>query len=179
MDGIASVSTPTYFSPTTTSAPSTDAPATTAVDSISLSGADASNLANIYSAPDPAFAALLQSDAALAQDYADASQNQFGFDDPVLASDDTLPAAGQPSTASSPTATTDSVTVDQKVALGALTFEGSVTSALFGASSSADANSIVFMGSSMNSLLTANGTAALAYLTPQAAAAGASVNASA
>ena len=37
----------------------------------------------------------------------------------------------------------------------------------------------MFMGASMSNLLTANGSAALAYLTPQAAAASGSVNLSA
>jgi hypothetical protein len=180
MDSIAPINSSTYVSVASSqSSQPPVAPNTPVADSISLSGVDASNLAGIYAAPDPTFAALLQSDAGLAQDFAISSQAQFGFDDTVLATDDTLPAAAQTATTPLGDSSTDSVAVAQKVALGALSFEGGVAGALFGAQSSAEPSTLFFMGSSMNSLLTANGTAALAYLTPQAASAGASVNASA
>jgi hypothetical protein len=179
MDPITPLGTPTYLNPPPTSTASqSPAPATPSVpvDSISLSEADADNLANIYSAPDASFVTLLQNDPELAQAYSLSSQDQFGFDDLVLSTDDTLPAASPSSTTATAAPSTESAAVDQKVALGALAFDGGVTAALFGTQSSADPSAIFFMGASMNNLLTARGTAALAYLTPQAAAAGASVN---
>ena len=52
-----------------------------------------------------------------------------------------------------------------------------LTSALLGGLS--DSASTVFMGAGMSNLLTSNGSAALPYITPNAAAASASVNLSA
>jgi hypothetical protein len=83
MDGISPITAPLYaaqYSGMSTAS----SPAPAAADSVTLSGGDASaNDANVYSAPDPAFAALLQADPALAQNYA--QESQFGFTDPVLA----------------------------------------------------------------------------------------------
>jgi hypothetical protein len=136
---------------------------------IALSGADTSaGDPNVYTAPDRAFASLLQSDPSLAQDYA--AESQFGFSDPVIAMDDTLSMSSDRSAASTMSMSVpNAMTVAEQTALGSLDFTSGVGGALFGSVS--DASSALFMGAGMATLLNANGSSALAYLTPQAAAA--------
>ncbi len=168
MDGISPITAPLYV-PQYSGTSTVSSPAPAAADSVTLSSGDASANANVYSAPDPAFAALLQADPALAQDYA--QESQFGFTDPVLAYDDTLGSTTHAGTTASATPAADPATVANQVALSALNFNNSVASALLGSTST------FFTGASMANLLNTTGTAALAYLTPQAAQASGSVDA--
>jgi hypothetical protein len=174
MDGISSIGATAYF-PSSAQINTVSPPVTVPqVDTVTLSGDDpsSSGAANVYS-PDAGFTALMQTDPGLAQDYA--ADAQFGYSNDVLASDDTLTSTDQSATTQS-TTTDDSATLAAKVDLSTLNFNGSVASALFGAT---DASSVFFTGASMSNLLTSQGSAALAYLTPQAAAQSGSVNLSA
>jgi len=176
MDGISGVGTPgTAYVPQFTATSAARSPsAPSAVDTVTLSGDDPSSggASTVYS-PDAGFTALMQADPGLAQDYA--ADAQFGYSDDVLASDDTLTSTER--VAATDTAVSqDALATAQKVDLSTLNLTGGVASALFGAS---DASSVFFTGASMSNLLTSQGWAALAYLTPQAAAQSGSVNLSA
>jgi hypothetical protein len=96
------------------------------------------------------------------------------------------PGSGQASTAAttSPSANTDTASLAQTVALSALSRESGIVAALFGSQASAGdtgSSSVFFTGNFTNSLLVADGSAALSYLTPQSAPAptGSTVNAAA
>jgi hypothetical protein len=107
--------------------------------------------------------------------------NAFGYTNSVLANDDTLKAAppasaATPTAAVAPAATTPAAkaaataTPTQKVELGNLQWESQLANALLPATSLlGGASSVFFSGGSMANLLNTQGTAAMAYLTPQGA----------
>jgi hypothetical protein len=174
MDSISGVSSTTYLPQSTAStSTSTSTPVSVPVpaDSVTLSDASDAASSGVYS-PDAGFTSLLQADPGLAQDYA--ADSQFGFDNPTLSSDDTLSPSEDTTNTS---ASSDVEAAAVKTELSALNFTGGVASALLGGMQ--NSSSVFFMGASMSNLLTANGSAALAYLTPQAASTSGSVDLSA
>lgn len=205
MDSISPVGIASYIPPlapitTSTVASPLVSPPT---DSVAISGASAGGLdqTGLYPAPDPAFAAFLKSDPALAKDFAAGSVNPFGFDNGVLSQDDTLASSPSASTAGSSGAAATPPTASSLAARGlaamaaesinlatmasTVPVSSPLTNALFGITSPtpADPSAVFFSGGSMANLLNAQGSAAMAYLTPQAqaaaAASGSAVNASA
>jgi hypothetical protein len=160
------------------SSPTGQVPASTPMDSVDLSSTvDASSPSITY---DANLAGLFQSDPSLAQDLADGTAAaQFGFDNQVLSNDDTLtsspPASATTSTAAGGSSATNdgaiSFSPDQRAELASLGSESQFSSSMLtGSTAALGATSAFFVGSSMSQLLMAQGAAALAYLTPQAAA---------
>ena len=158
MDGISSLTSlgyvPQLFGGATASSP-TSAGTSTPTDSFSLTGQTPST--NLYAPPDPAFAALMQSDPTLAQDYTAVSQS--------VATSDQAAASSVSAPATSPNPPTPTTT--PQLELAPLAVESSVVTALFGGSSDSSSMGSLFSGAAMTSMLSNNGAAAMAYLSPQ------------